>query len=105
VDRVGEGGVRQRAGNAVALEDARLAAAAAKKSFTDLRGPMSREVKQARAEARAAAKQARSELRGAKGAEARAARAELRAATKTLGKSTAALAKQVKAERKAAKAA
>jgi hypothetical protein len=92
-------------GNATALAEAKLAADTAKRAFTSLRGPMSREVKQLRAEARAAAKQARQELRGAKGAEAKAARAELRAAMKTLGKSNAALAKQVKAERKATKAA
>ena len=92
-----------QAGDATALEEARLANVAARQAFTSLRGPMSQEIRAARAAARADAKAARAELRGSS-AEAAAARAELRAAKKTLKASNAALAKQVKVERKATKA-
>lgn len=91
------------------LAAARDAAAAAKKAFTELRGPDAREVKEQRAEARRTAKQAARKLEHAHGPEdraaAKAARAELRAAQKTLRASYKEAVKALHADRRAAKAA
>lgn len=95
------------------VEAARAAALAAKKEFTDLRGPVAREVREQRKEARAEARQARKELRAAtRGpmsaedrAAAKAARADLRAAQKTLRASHKEAVRALQAERRATKAA
>jgi hypothetical protein len=98
-------------GLADSVAEAQQAAAEAKKAFTDLRGPIERELREQRAEARQAAREARAALRQAKGhsaedrAAAKAARAALREAERTLRASRREAVRQLQADRREAKAA